>query len=133
MTISLVEVGVKWRPGPSELVELGPEFKEVWDSLHANAPDKPVLWMGIFSACLTSNQDLLPQRKYFTMATRTVSTMALAMPAGTPSDLTLPRVLPTYDVHLRSRSIPSRAATHTSRMLRTSPLHLILSPATSNR
>ena len=83
MTISGIEVGIKWRPGPSELVELGPEFKEVWDSIYANAPDKPVLWMGIFSACLTSDRNLLPQRKYFTMGTRTVSTMVSAMPGKT--------------------------------------------------
>lgn len=81
--ISGVEVGLKWRPDPSELVELGPEFKEVWDLLYANAPDKPVLWTGIFSACLTSNRNLLPQRKYFTMGTRTVSTIVSAMPAKT--------------------------------------------------
>jgi len=62
---------MKWRPGPSELVELGPEFKEVWDSIYTNAPDKPVLWTGIFSACLSSNRNLLPQRKYFTLGTRT--------------------------------------------------------------
>lgn len=79
MTSSGVEVGIKWRPGPSELVELGPEFKEAWDSIYANAPDKPVLWTGIFSACLTSNRNLLPQRKYFTMGTRTVSTVVSAM------------------------------------------------------
>jgi hypothetical protein len=79
MAISGVEVGIKWRPGPSELVELGPEFKEVWDSIYANAPDRPVLWTGIFSACLTSNRNLLPQRKYFTMGTRTVSTVVSAI------------------------------------------------------
>ena len=47
--ISDVEVGIKWRPDSSELRELGPEFKEVWDSHFANAPDKPVLWTGILS------------------------------------------------------------------------------------
>ena len=47
--ISDVEVGIKWRPDASELPELGPEFKEVWDSHFVNAPDKPVLWTGILS------------------------------------------------------------------------------------
>ena len=47
--ISDVEVGIKWRPDSSEFPELGPEFKEVWDSHFANAPDKPVLWTGILS------------------------------------------------------------------------------------
>jgi hypothetical protein len=50
--ISGVEVGVKWRPEASELAEFGPEFEEVWDSHYANAPDKPVLWMGIVSRCV---------------------------------------------------------------------------------
>ena len=48
--IRSLEVGIKWRPNPSELAELGPKFKEVWDSHYANAPDKPVLWMGLLSA-----------------------------------------------------------------------------------
>lgn len=85
MTISGIEVGIKWRPSPSELVELGPEFNEVWDSIYANAPDKPALWMAIFSACLAGDRNLLPQRKYFTMGTRTVSTMVSTMPAKTHS------------------------------------------------
>ena len=46
---SSVEAGIKWRPTPSEVAELGPEFQEYWDSYFANAPDKPVMWMGIAS------------------------------------------------------------------------------------
>ena len=34
------------------MAELGPEFQEYWDSYFANAPDKPVLWMGIGSTCV---------------------------------------------------------------------------------
>ena len=49
---SVVDAGIKWRPEPSELAEFGPEFKEVWDSYYANAPDKPVLFMGAISACV---------------------------------------------------------------------------------
>jgi hypothetical protein len=45
-----ISAGIKWRPEPSELPEFGPEFKELWDVYFANAPDKPVLWMGIMSA-----------------------------------------------------------------------------------
>ena len=45
-----VDAGIKWRPEPSDLAELGPEFKEVWNSHYANAPDKPVLFMGVLSA-----------------------------------------------------------------------------------
>ena len=42
--------GIKYRPGPSELADFGPEFKKVWDSFFVNAPDKPVIWIGILSA-----------------------------------------------------------------------------------
>ena len=50
--VSAVDAGVKWRPVSSELAELGPEFKKVWDSHFANASDKPVMWMGLLSACV---------------------------------------------------------------------------------
>ena len=46
---SAIDAGIKWRPKPSEVAELGPEFQEYWDSYFANAPDKPVLYFGISS------------------------------------------------------------------------------------
>ena len=49
---SSIDAGIKWRPTPSEVTELGPEFQEYWKSYFANAPDKPVLWMGINSSCV---------------------------------------------------------------------------------
>ncbi|KAH9046729.1 alcohol oxidase-like protein [Lactarius hengduanensis] len=61
------DAGIKWRPNPSEVAELGPEFQEYWDSYFANAPDKPVLWMGVGSA-LIGDPTLVPRRKYFTLA-----------------------------------------------------------------
>jgi hypothetical protein len=48
--ISGLDAGIKLRFNPSELAELGPEFKKVWDSYFANAPDKPVLCIAILSA-----------------------------------------------------------------------------------
>jgi hypothetical protein len=60
--ISGLNAGIKWRPDPSELPEFGPEFKEVWDAYFANAPDKPVLCVGIMAACVfhtTSSPDFL--------------------------------------------------------------------------
>ncbi|KAH9987565.1 alcohol oxidase-like protein [Russula vinacea] len=58
--------GIKYRPGPSELADFGPEFKKVWDSFFVNAPDKPVIWIGILSA-LVGDPTLVPPRKYFTI------------------------------------------------------------------
>lgn len=49
-SISTVDAGIKWRPELSEISEFGPEFKEVWDSYFASAPDKPMLWIGVASA-----------------------------------------------------------------------------------
>ena len=46
---SSIDAGIKWRPTPSEVAELGPEFQEYWESHFANAPDKPVLCLGISS------------------------------------------------------------------------------------
>ncbi|KAH9174551.1 alcohol oxidase-like protein [Lactarius sanguifluus] len=62
-----IDAGIKWRPKPSEVAELGPEFQEYWDSYFANAPDKPVLWIGVGSAFI-GDPTLVPRRKYFTLA-----------------------------------------------------------------
>ncbi|KAH9055338.1 hypothetical protein EDB87DRAFT_1688356 [Lactarius vividus] len=69
-----LDAGIKWRPKLSEVAELGPEFhwQEYWDSYFADAPDKPVLRIGMFSA-LFGNPTTAPPRKYFTLATYTVS------------------------------------------------------------
>src|SRR6266702_1855058 len=52
-----VDAGSKWRPKPSGVAELAPEFQEYWDSYFANAPDEPVLWIGISSACVLGQLD----------------------------------------------------------------------------
>ncbi|KAH9046735.1 alcohol oxidase-like protein [Lactarius hengduanensis] len=62
-----LDAGIKWRPKPSEVAELGPEFQEYWNSHFANAPDKPVLRIGMFSG-LFENLTAVPPRKYFTLA-----------------------------------------------------------------
>ncbi|KAI9432498.1 GMC oxidoreductase-domain-containing protein, partial [Lactarius indigo] len=61
-----IDAGIKWRPTPSEVAELGPEFQEYWDSYFANAQDKPVLWMGML-ATLIGDPTVVPPRKYFTL------------------------------------------------------------------
>ncbi|KAI9432495.1 alcohol oxidase-like protein [Lactarius indigo] len=66
-TQSPLDAGIKWRPKPSEVAELGPEFQEYWNSYFANAPDKPVLRIGMFSASF-ENSTAAPPRKYFTIA-----------------------------------------------------------------
>ncbi|KAH9017282.1 alcohol oxidase-like protein [Lactarius hengduanensis] len=61
-----IDAGIKWRPKASEVAELGPEFQEYWNSYFANAPDKPVLWMGML-ATLIGDPTVVPPRKYFTL------------------------------------------------------------------
>ncbi|KAN0140567.1 hypothetical protein V8E53_001776 [Lactarius tabidus] len=65
-THNSIDAGIKWRPNPSEVAELGPEFQKYWDSYFANAPDKPVLWVGI-SSSFVGDYTVVPQRKYYSM------------------------------------------------------------------
>ncbi|KAF8262167.1 alcohol oxidase-like protein [Lactarius quietus] len=69
LSTSSIDAGIKWRPMPSEVAGLGPEFQEYWDSYFVNAPDKPVLWFGLSSAFVGS--PLVPPRKYYTLTTYT--------------------------------------------------------------
>ena len=55
---SSIDAGIKWRPTPSEVAEFGPEFQKYWESHFANAPDKPVLWMGISSSYVLKTKRL---------------------------------------------------------------------------
>ncbi|KAJ3835505.1 GMC oxidoreductase-domain-containing protein [Lentinula raphanica] len=41
-----VDAGIKLRPTSKELEELGPDFKQVWEEFFAEAPDKPVVFLG---------------------------------------------------------------------------------------
>lgn len=54
---SAIDSGIKLRPSEEELKVIGPAFTEQWQRVFANAPDKPVLWMGsvcmyVFRACM---------------------------------------------------------------------------------
>ena len=42
--------GIKIRPNAEDLEDIGSVFEERWKSYFANAPDKPVSWIGITSA-----------------------------------------------------------------------------------
>lgn len=47
---SAVDAGIKIRPDEEDLKEIGPEFEKRWKEHFANAPDKPVMWFGPFTA-----------------------------------------------------------------------------------
>ena len=72
------------RPIGEELNDIGPEFKEHWQRVFANAPDKPICWLECASmhvipgvVCLLTtdiyriryigDQSSIPARKYFCM------------------------------------------------------------------
>jgi hypothetical protein len=40
------DAGIKIRPNQEDLKEIGPAFEARWNSYFANAPDKPVMWIG---------------------------------------------------------------------------------------
>ncbi|KAF8627739.1 hypothetical protein AX15_004265 [Amanita polypyramis BW_CC] len=43
-----IDAGIKMRPSPEELHELGPEFNRLWQEYFIPAPDKPVALLGVF-------------------------------------------------------------------------------------
>lgn len=47
--VSGIDAGVKLRPSERELAIIGPEFRQLWSEYYANAPDKPVMWLGILA------------------------------------------------------------------------------------
>ncbi len=50
LNFSAIDAGIKIRPNSTDLEILGPSFAERWSTFFANAPDKPVMFMGSFAA-----------------------------------------------------------------------------------
>lgn len=42
-----VDAGIRMRPNKEDLKEIGTEFDSRWKSYYADAPDKPVVFIGI--------------------------------------------------------------------------------------
>ncbi|TFL03300.1 hypothetical protein BDV98DRAFT_563991 [Pterulicium gracile] len=62
-----IDAGIKFRPTLEELKAIGPDFTTRWENYFANAPDKPVLWMGPISAAFYVAREPGSTTKYFTM------------------------------------------------------------------
>jgi len=62
-----LDVGIKFRPTTKDLKELGHQFEKQWSSYFANAPDKPVIYVGTFAAYY-GDPSLASARKYFSIA-----------------------------------------------------------------
>ncbi|KAN0140561.1 GMC oxidoreductase domain containing protein, partial [Lactarius tabidus] len=61
---NMLDTGIKWRPSLSEVAELGSGFQEYWDTYFSNAPDKPVLWLGIGSTAFGASTRSPPRKAY---------------------------------------------------------------------
>ncbi|KAG5649963.1 hypothetical protein H0H81_001310 [Sphagnurus paluster] len=59
-----IDAGIKMRPNAEDLREIGPEFQPRWSAYFANAPDKPVAWIGTLAAYAGGNPTV-PRGKYF--------------------------------------------------------------------
>ncbi|CCM05911.1 uncharacterized protein FIBRA_08149 [Fibroporia radiculosa] len=55
-----IDGGVKLRPLEEELDQLGPEFEQRWTEYFANAPDKPVMWLGCYALYMGDPSLFLP-------------------------------------------------------------------------
>ncbi|EPQ54594.1 alcohol oxidase-like protein [Gloeophyllum trabeum ATCC 11539] len=66
MSNNALDAGIKLRPTPEELKDIGPEFEETWKEYFEKAPDKPVLWIGAVSM-FVGEPSSVPPRKYFSM------------------------------------------------------------------
>jgi len=45
-----VDAGIKYRPSPEELQQMGPEFRTRWNEHFVDAPDKPVILIAPIAA-----------------------------------------------------------------------------------
>ncbi|KAI5781399.1 alcohol oxidase [Geopyxis carbonaria] len=61
-----IDAGVKIRPTEQELVEMGPEFREGWNSYFKDKPDKPVMHYSVIAGFFGDHM-LLPPGKFFSM------------------------------------------------------------------
>ncbi|THG95460.1 hypothetical protein EW026_g6199 [Hermanssonia centrifuga] len=66
MSSNALDAGIKFRPSEEELKVIGPAFEKRWKEHFANAPDKPVMWMGSISM-MVGDISIAPARKYFSM------------------------------------------------------------------
>lgn len=46
---NFVDTGIKLRPTKDEVRTMGPEFEEFWADYFTNKPDKPLIYIGIFT------------------------------------------------------------------------------------
>ncbi|KDQ62486.1 alcohol oxidase [Jaapia argillacea MUCL 33604] len=64
MASNALDAGIKLRPSPEELKQIGPDFEPRWKEYFENAPDKPVMWMGPVSM-FVGDPTMVPPAKYY--------------------------------------------------------------------
>ncbi|KAK7688538.1 hypothetical protein QCA50_008076 [Cerrena zonata] len=61
-----IDAGIKLRPTKEEVEKIGPAFSKKWEAFYANAPDKPVIWLGTM-AQFVGDFSTAPNQKFFTV------------------------------------------------------------------
>ncbi|KAL0955055.1 hypothetical protein HGRIS_003973 [Hohenbuehelia grisea] len=69
MASNAIDAGIKLRPNTEDLKDLGPAFESRWNEYFADAPDKPVVWLGIASGHVKPYP--VPPRKYLSLGYHT--------------------------------------------------------------
>ncbi|KAK7431557.1 hypothetical protein QQZ08_001775 [Neonectria magnoliae] len=65
-----IDISSKLRPTEEDVASLGPEFKEAWDRDFKNAPDRPLMLMGVVS-CFLGDPSAVPEGQYVTVGNYT--------------------------------------------------------------
>lgn len=52
---NFVDTGIKLRPTEEEASSMGPEFQKVWNEYFRDKPDKPLIYIGMFSTFSASH------------------------------------------------------------------------------
>ncbi|KAJ6614242.1 hypothetical protein B0H10DRAFT_2165154 [Mycena sp. CBHHK59/15] len=71
-----IDAGIKIRPDPRDLEELGPIFKKRWAEFFLKSPDKPIAWIGPYGCYVGSNAEAA-RRPCFTMMCLTMYPVSL--------------------------------------------------------
>ncbi|KAF4978465.1 hypothetical protein FZEAL_5151 [Fusarium zealandicum] len=65
-----IDISSKLRPTEEDVASLGPEFKAAWDRDYKDAPNRPLMLMGVVS-CFLGDPSAVPEAQYVTLGNYT--------------------------------------------------------------